>query len=172
MVGKSYWRAFGIVSAMLMVALFGAMVLASGTTGDRVLGQFDFTHTTPNLVDARGLFTPHAVAIDTSAAPNRIYAADADNNRVLGWNNASSFANGAPADLVIGQPDFISSKCGTASASSLCAPVSVAVDKSGNLYVADSSNSRVLEYANPFVACSNTFPCVGGPAHLVFGQGG
>ena len=172
MVGRSYWRALGIGSAMLIVAVFGAMVLASGTTGDRVLGQFDFTHTTPNLVDAKGLFTPHAAAIDTSATPNRIYVADAENNRVLGWNNAGSFANGAPADLVIGQPDFISSKCGTASASSLCAPVSVAVDKSDNLYVADSSNSRVLEYTNPFVACSNTFPCVGGPAHLVFGQGG
>ena len=46
------------------------------------------------------------MAIDTSATPNRLYVADDDNNRVLGWNDAASFANGAAADLVIGQPDF------------------------------------------------------------------
>jgi hypothetical protein len=144
-VGKYYRWAFGIVPAISIVALLAAIVLASGTTGDRVLGQLDFVHVAPNLVDARGLFTPHTVAIDASVSPNRVYVADADNNRVLGWKNAASFANGAPADLVIGQPDFISSDCNGASGSSLCNPAAAAVDASGNLYVADSSNSRVLE---------------------------
>ena len=73
---------------------------------------------------------------------------------------------------MIGQPDFISSNCGSAGAATLCDPEAVAVDKSGNLYVADAGNSRVLEYTNPFAACANTFPCVGGPANLVFGQDG
>jgi sugar lactone lactonase YvrE len=172
MVGKWYRQASGAVPAMLIVALLAAILVASGATADRVLGQFDFVHVTPNLVDAKGLFTPHEVAIDTSVSPNRAYVVDAGNNRVLGWKNAVSFANGAPADLVIGKPDFISSDCNGASASSLCAPVGAAVDASGNLYVADSSNSRVLKYADPFVACGNSFPCVGGPASLVFGQGG
>ena len=45
------------------------------------------------------------------------------------------------------------------------------MDTSGNLYVADVYNNRVLEYANPFTACDNTFPCVGGPANVVLGQG-
>ena len=81
-------------------------------------------------------------------------------------------ANGAPADLVIGQPDFLSSGCNATSAASLCKPTGVAVDASGNLYVADGGNSRVLEYTNPFTACAGVFPCVGGPASLVFGQGG
>ena len=140
MVEKYYRQAFGIVPAMSIVALVAAMVLASGATGDRVLGQLDFVHVAPNLVDARGLFTPRTVAIDASVSPNRLYVADADNNRVLGWKNSASFANGAPADLVIGQPDFISSNCIGASASSLCGPAAAAVDASGNLYVADSSN--------------------------------
>ena len=172
MVGKSYRRAFGITPAIVCVLLFAAIVLASGSTADRVLGQFDFTHVAANLVDAKGLSIPHAVAIDSSASPNRVYVADAGNNRVLGWKNAAAFANGAPADLVIGQPDFITNDCIGATASSLCTPLAAAVDASGNLYVADSSNSRVLEYTNPFSACSGVFPCVGGPAHLVFGQGG
>jgi len=172
MVAKWGRRAFSIVPAIVAGALFAAIVLASGTTADRVLGQFDFVHVTPNLVDSKGLSTPHAVAIDASSSPNRVYVADAENNRVLGWKTSTSFANGAPADLVIGQPDFISNDCNSTSASNLCAPLGVAVDASGNLYVADSENSRVLEYTNPFAACVSTFPCVGGAAHLVFGQGG
>ncbi len=157
---------------VIAIALSAPIVLASGSTADRVLGQFDFTHRAANLVDAKGFFSPDAVAIDASALPTRVYVADAENNRVLGWKDAANFSNGAPADLVIGQPDFISSECGDASALSLCTPTGVAVDGSGNLYVADLGNGRVLEYTNPFLACSNTFPCVGGPAHLVFGQDG
>ena len=172
---KRYRRSFGIAAAMVAVALYAAIVLATGTTSDVVLGQLGFTHNVPNLVDGKGLNRPQAVAIDSSATPNRVYVADQDNNRVLGWRDADSFSNGAAADLVIGQPDFLSSKCNgsnaAVSANSLCDPAGVAVDGAGNLYVADDYNNRVLEYTNPFVACNNTFPCVGGAANLVFGQG-
>ncbi len=51
---------------------------------------------------------------------------------------------------------------GTPDATGVCVPIGVAVDDSGNLYVADQNNSRVLEYDQP----SNS----GQPAHLVFGQ--
>ncbi len=178
LVGRAgkWHRRLKIAAAMVPLALFAVIVLASGTTADRVLGQFDFAHNAANLVDAKGLFAPQAVAIDMTTTPNRIYLADFTNNRVLGWNNAASFTDGEAADLVIGQADFISYLCngtsGTASASSLCSPAGVAVDGSGNLYVADMGNSRVLEYANPYTACAGTFPCVGGAASLVFGQGG
>ena len=147
--------------------------LTTDVTADRVLGQGDFNHNLPNLVHAEGIDGPQAVAIDASTTPNRVYVVDNNNNRVLGWKDATSFANGAKADLVIGQPDFLSNNCyyGGPTASSLCNPYGVAVDGSGNLYVADDSNSRVLEYTNPFTACGGVFPCVGGSAHLVFGQG-
>jgi hypothetical protein len=46
--------------------------------------------------------------------------------------------------------------------------VAVGVDGAGNLYVADYNNNRVLEYTAPFSACSS-YPCVGGPANIVFG---
>jgi sugar lactone lactonase YvrE len=115
-------------------------------------------------VDAKGLSSPDAVAIDASATPNRVYVADENNNRVLGWTDADSFTNGAPADLVIGQPDFISSNCNATGAGSLCKPNGVAVDGAGNLYVADGTNSRVLEYNAPL--------STGAAANMVFGQGG
>ena len=63
-------RTFGIAAAIVALALGAAMVLANGTSGDRVLGQLNFTHATPNLVDAIGLANPVAVAIDTSTSPN------------------------------------------------------------------------------------------------------
>jgi len=175
-------RTFGIAAAIVALGLYAAMVLANGSTANRVLGQLDFTHSTPNLVDGKGLFNPIAVAIDASAAPNRVYVADSDNDRVLGWKDASAFSNGAAADLVIGQPDFLSSVCipfiagsfcicNEASAGNLCNPSGVAVDQAGNLYVSDNIRSRVLEYSSPFKTCSS-FPCIGGPAGVVLGQGG
>ena len=88
-----------IAAAVLLVALGfalsrpgagGAPTVAEGfpgapgdTTADFVLGQFDFTHTTPNLVDGAGVDTNSstppflwgAVAIDTTVSPNRVYVA-------------------------------------------------------------------------------------------------
>ena len=122
------------------IAIFGAAVFAAATlviagtpgsagdtTADSALGQLGFTTSAVNLMNAQGLNFPVAVAIDTSFLPNRVYVADEDNSRVLGWRDAASFANGAGADLVIGQSDFTSSSLcngnsGIVSASSLCIP--------------------------------------------------
>src|SRR5208282_5355163 len=116
---------------------------------------------------------PSSIAIDASVIPNRLYVADTLNNRVLGWKDVTALSNDEPADLVIGQPDFDSSTCnnGGVSASSICGVSQLAVDGSGNLYVGDDGNNRVLEYNDPFAGCGSV-PCVGGPANLVFGQGG
>ena len=144
---------------------------SGNTTANRVLGQVDFTHSGANILNGQGLNAPAAVAIDRSLTPNRIYVADSSNNRVLGWSNAASFANGKAADLEIGQPDFLSAGCsnGGVNAQTLCNPSSVAVDSAGNLYAADTGNNRVLEYNAPY---SNMV--VGGVgnniANQVFGQ--
>src|SRR5262245_14026818 len=104
------------------------------------------------------LIIPEGVAIDRSALPNRVYVADVGNDRVLAWADVTTFANGDPADLVIGQPNFFSSECnaGGLSATTLCDPRGVAVDAAGNLYVADKRNSRVLEYGTPLTSDVNT----------------
>jgi sugar lactone lactonase YvrE len=140
------------------------------TLADGILRQASFGSNGPNEesgdanLNAASLSFPLGVAVDTSVTPNRLYVADSKNNRVLGWNSVPSFNNGAPADLVIGQPDLVSSivNNGSVSASSLDYPVDVAVDAAGNLYVADQGNNRVLEYNSPFT--TDTI------ADLVFGQ--
>ena len=148
--------------------------LTTNLVADIVLGQPDFAHYNANSVDADGLFNPGQAAIDKNSSPQHLYVADASNSRVLGWNNATAFANGAPADLVLGQPDLLTgtSNTGGESLSSMNGPLGVAVDSKSNLYVADTSNNRVLEFTAPFAPCANSFPCVGGAAANVFGLTG
>ena len=157
----------GLLIALLVMAGPMATTAMAQPDWDLVLGQLDFTHDQINLVDAKGLNAPAAVALDTSASPNHVWVADSSNNRVLGWSNAESFANGAAATIVIGEPTFKDndSNHGGLSASSLYNPSGVAVDAAGNLYVSDTNNSRVLEYTTPFIGGSN-----GMAANLVFGQ--
>jgi uncharacterized protein (TIGR03437 family) len=104
-----------------------------------------------NLVEGRELWAPESLAIDLSASPAHLYVADTLNNRVLGWRDAAGFASGSAADLVIGQPDFFGANPNATSAAlGLWQPSGVAVDTSGNLYIADTNNHRVLRYPLPF----------------------
>jgi sugar lactone lactonase YvrE len=125
-------------------------------SAELVLGQVDFSSNKPNMGSSvmtnAGLNDPLAVAIDRSTNPNRVYVSDFNNNRILGWADVSGLTNGAPADLVIGQPNFSSRICnnGGTSEKSLCVPMHITVDNAGNLYVADRGNSRVLIYFTPF----------------------
>jgi hypothetical protein len=126
--------------------------LSTDFGADAVLGQIGFRYIGSNLVDGAGLSSPQAVAIDTSVTPNRLYVADTNNSRVLAWADVTAFQNGSPADLVLGQPDLLTSGCNSqgVSASSLCSPISVSVDALGRVYVADSTNDRILLYEPPF----------------------
>ncbi|MFN7935108.1 MAG: hypothetical protein U0R19_17390 [Bryobacteraceae bacterium] len=121
----------------------------------RVLGQtrVDLVSVSPNLAEAKDLFSPSGVAVDTSVNPPAVYVADTGNNRVLGWRNAAGLANGASADIVIGQRDFTSTLPqgpGTTLTTGTASPVAVAVDNQGNLYVADAGHNRILRFPKPF----------------------
>ncbi|QHS11146.1 NHL repeat-containing protein [Sinimarinibacterium sp. NLF-5-8] len=158
------------IAHILLPLLLAATPLAHAAPGDstpdRVLGQADFqTGTENSLPGSRGLRFPQSVAFDRSVTPNRVYVADAGNSRVLVWNNADAWGNGAAADHIIGQPDALTTGCnsGGISASSLCVPYGLAFDSNGRLYVADGDNHRVLIYDDPL-----TSPI----ANHVLGQGG
>ena len=159
------------LAALAVAAMVTLLPAATGDTiADGVLGQPDFVHESPNTVNGAGMSAPDFVAVDQSATPNHLYVVDTANNRVLGWKTAASFADGAAADLVIGQPDFFSSRPNVTNsqptANTLYNPTGVAVDSNGNLYVADSGNNRVLKYSAPFSACDDTFPCAGQGAQV------
>ena len=153
----------------LLVIQAAAQAAPLDTTADAVLGQPDFTTNLPNQPD--GLPTGDNLSISNAAhlavgPDGRLYVSDSDNNRVLSWPDAASFANGEPADLVIGQPDFLSSapNNGGVSASGFFLPQGIAVDAAGNLWVTDAFNSRVLKFNNPLIDATPT------EADLVIGQ--
>jgi sugar lactone lactonase YvrE len=132
---------------------------ANGANADGVLGQT--TYTTLNVATTQsGLRTPMGIATDSSG---NLWVADYGNNRVLRFNNAASKANGATADGVLGQTNFIVSTSAT-SQKGLSNPIGVSVDSQGRLWVADFNNHRVLAYDN---AASKAY---GANADLVLGQ--
>ncbi|MCC7496537.1 MAG: hypothetical protein IT160_03090 [Bryobacterales bacterium] len=108
-----------------------------------VLGQPDFSTTNFIAPTQSSLRQPTAVATDGTM----LAVADTDNNRILIWKNIPS-SNGAPADYVLGQPNFTSNRVvgsgtSTPNATSLRGPQGVWIDN-GRLFVADTQNHRVL----------------------------
>jgi len=93
--------------------------------------------------------------------------ADTANSRILGWQSAELLAGGLPADYLLGQAAFGTGSCnqgGSPTASTLCNPEGLAADSSGNLWVADKGNHRVLRFDSPATTDQS--------ADIVLGQGG
>lgn len=115
-----------------------------------------------NLVEGRELNGPLSLAFDKSTNPPILYVADTFNHRILAFKNPDSMKpcginSSAPCgmpDKVIGQRDFYSTQQGGPGRPGLnngfAFPTSVAVDASGNLYVLDSGNNRILRFPAPF----------------------
>ena len=131
-----------------------------GGAASLVLGQPDFTETaysTPPTQDT--LRTPTAVATDGV----RLAIADTDNNRVLIWNSFPS-SNKAPPDVVVGQPDFkVSAVANPPNAGSLRGPQGVWI-QNGRLFVADTSNNRILIWNSIPAVERQSCGCGVGPA--------
>jgi uncharacterized protein (TIGR03437 family) len=155
---------FFSITVALCCATAGRAQITLNTLPTREIGQprllsnpFAVPNANPNLVEGRELYSPTGIALDTSVTPPRIYVADTNNNRVLAWKDAVGFKNGAMADLVIGQLDFFSTgangpgRTGSTSSRGFTAPTGLAVDQvTGDLYVADSGNNRVMRFKQPF----------------------
>jgi sugar lactone lactonase YvrE len=113
-------------------------VAVRGVSGDLwadiIIGQPNFGDYTPHEVTNGRVFNPGGVEVDRSVQPNRVYAYDGANSRVLGLSHLgtctagskqgqnctgssdcpSSVCNvqeGIGADLVLGQPSFTTSGC-------------------------------------------------------------
>lgn len=111
------------------------------------------TQAAPNLVEGRELNGPGQIAFDNSSGTPILYIADIFNNRVLAYKNPASVSAGKPADLVIGQQDFVSTMPqgpSTPLTTGLYAPTGLAVDSKGNLYISDAGNNRIMRFPTPF----------------------
>ena len=160
--------------SVLLLPVFLSSLTAQITLNSqptRVIGQLSTTVTSlsPNLVEGREFEAPESVVVDASSSPSPLYVADTGNNRILGFRNAASFTNGQFADIVIGQPDLVTTfqqgpGAGTTRTTGLSIPEGMAVDASGNLYVIDAGNNRILRFPRPFAQAATVFP------DLVIGQ--
>ena len=148
--GSGWLRRLSAVVPLLL--LLGSACLPAQTgalqpiTAGVVYGQGgSFTSGTANNggVTANSLSNPLGIAFD---ANGNAYVADRSNNRVLFYPAGSTTAT-----RVYGQNGSFTitiANNGGITANSLNQPFAVTTDSSGNLYVADYGNNRVLFYPN------------------------
>ncbi len=157
-----------------------AALIQDGTPADLVLGQPDLYSAGCNNHGAEGgsgptaatLCNPFGIAVDSAG---NVIVADTGNNRVLKYSKpfaamaATGMNAGFSAVLVVGQlGSFDLNGCNLGNngieptSFSLCGPEGVGLDSSGNLFISDTNNNRVVEYNAPITSTS--------VANLVFGQ--
>jgi hypothetical protein len=139
------------------VLAFNALPTVNNANADFVLGQPDFTTTEFNTTRS-GMAGPQSIA----TVGGKMVVAEYMNNRVLIYNSIPTDDSALP-DVVVGQPDFVTSTS-TCTADSLDSPETATVTPGGKLIVTDGVNSRVLIW--------NALPTTNGQAaDMVLGQG-
>ncbi len=147
--------------------------MTTGEAAGIVIGQPGYTTNTVGS-GASGLHTPTQAIFDSHG---NLWVADQSNNRVLEYVPGSSgcpagqFCDGMSASLEIGQSSCAYNTAAGPSpptASSLTHPHWLAFDSSGNLWVADYGNNRVLEYLKGSgFTCSESASFVIGESNFV-----
>lgn len=138
------------------ILVFG-QITVNGQSAQNVLGQSDFLSSGASLSQS-GLASPTGMSVDVNS---NLYVADSSNNRVVVWTSSIA-SNGQLANVVIGQTWFYSNNSGV-TANTMNRPQSVAVSSNGDVYVADSSNNRVMVW-------SSGISVSGQAANLILGQ--
>jgi sugar lactone lactonase YvrE len=133
-----------LLTACLLPSLTHAW--SDGQPADLVLGQSNFT-SNATATTQNGLNFALGVAVDPTTG--KVFVADSGNNRVLRFGSLASLSNGADAEAVLGHADFTSNpQPNPVTQSSMGIPYNLTVDSGGRLWVADSSNNRVLRFDN------------------------
>jgi len=149
------------------ILIWNRIPTVNDALADVVVGQKDFAavsippNNTPTASSLRG---PQGVWLQNG----KLYVADTQNNRVLIYNHIPT-ANGAAADVVLGQPNFttfvqqdITQQKAAIAANTMLNPVSVTTD-GVRLFVTDLGYNRVLIW--------NSIPTANqAPADLEIGQ--
>lgn len=128
------------------VLLWDVVPTSDNQPPDRVLGQPDFTTASannddPSQASARTFHWPYGVCVTDQS----LFVADAENRRVLIWHDYH-VDNGAPADVVLGQPNFTArdeNAGGNPTERSMRWPHDLTIWH-GHLCVADAGNNRIM----------------------------
>jgi secreted PhoX family phosphatase len=149
---------------------------SNGEAASVVLGQLNFTSgvdanyatgcaSGQECPTASSLTAPDGVKFDSSG---NLWTAERGTGRILEFK--APFANGESASLVLGQQGFTTFGdagglyCGAVTPAQYCvSPDSLTFDKSGNMWVADTDNWRVVSFDQPFVNYENESAVLGQP---------
>jgi hypothetical protein len=131
--------------ALLLIVFLGSQTervfgLSNGQNASLVIGQLTFA-TNKSSTTQNGLAFPEQATFDSKG---NLWVSDSYYNRVLEFR--PPFSNGEDASVVIGQKIFTAGEPAT-TRDGLRGPVGIEFDPKGNLWVADITNSRILEYA-------------------------
>jgi adhesin/invasin len=113
-------------------------ITSNGQNANLVLGQTWFFSNSEG-VSSTTMSRPQDVGVN---AAGRLYVADTNNNRVLGWDTVNG--SGQAANFVLGQSSFTVNTKGTSS-SRFSGPVSVRGSESLTV-IADTANNRIIGY--------------------------
>ena len=140
------WKA-----VLAVVVCHGATYAQLSTSAYRVLGQPDLRQNGLNLVQGVELRQPSGIALDARGNQTHIYIADTLNSRVLGWADVASYQIGDAPDVVLGQLGPQYSGLMGIGVKGFNGPLGLSVDPlTGNLYVADLNNNRVVRFLVSF----------------------
>ena len=146
-----------------------------------VIGQSSYT-TTATATTQNGLNiggggtivvgnTYGGMAFDSS---NNMYVCDSLNSRIMIFNYGTGFTVGMNASIVLGQGSFTTLAIGSGMAN-LSYPRYCVFDKSGNLWVSDTGNSRIQKFVPPFtigMSASISITGFNGSTGIVFDESG
>ncbi|MEY4723318.1 MAG: hypothetical protein RLZZ324_831 [Candidatus Parcubacteria bacterium] len=125
------------------VLVFDVNALTDGEPAINVLGEGDFT-SSGYSTSASQFGSPTGLTYDTTL--DRLFLSDAASNRVMVFHLGCGISDGMPASKVLGQTNFTNSG-GATSQTRLRAPSGLAFDAASDmLYVADTSNNRVMQF--------------------------
>ena len=142
-------QAVRVLGLILLIA--GSADAQLSSSAYRVLGQPDLRQRGINILQNVSLFDPEAIALDKRGPKIHLYVSDTRNSRVLAWEDVQNYQTGDPPVLVLGQPGPNYSAPLGIGVKGFTNPLGLGVDpKTGNLYVADFGDNRVLRFPSPF----------------------
>jgi sugar lactone lactonase YvrE len=131
-------------SANHRVLRFDAAALAlDGADADSVLGQTNLNGSVAPGLSRTALGQPSALTLD---AIGNLFVSDPDNSRVLMFAAAATTFKGAPASLVLGQPDFDTAAF-TITATAVPFARGLAFDPAGRLFIAQPGANRITRFS-------------------------
>jgi sugar lactone lactonase YvrE len=127
---------------------YPAANLATGGAATVALGQSDLTSKSSGTTSTK-FFNLASLEFDSDG---NLWVADKANYRIVMFP-AANLSTGGAATLVLGQPDFTSKTSNTAANGGLASTTldtvtGLVFDSSGDLWVVDSGNHRVMKYDN------------------------